>query len=122
VPHSRLAHTFGYRILTPDRIIVISGDTRASPAIARECNRCDILLHEVYSDSGFTLIKPERKPYHAQAHTSATQLGEIAAQAQPGVLVLVHQLFFGVSDSVLVSEVRSRFSGQIVSAKDLDIF
>jgi ribonuclease Z len=122
VPHSRLDFAFGYRITTPDRTIVISGDTRASPAIARECNRCDILLHEVYSDAGFTRIPEGRKPYHAQAHTSASQLGEIATAARPGLLLLVHQLFFGVPDSVLVAEVRSRYTGPVVSAADLDVF
>ncbi|HTO73892.1 MAG TPA: MBL fold metallo-hydrolase [Gemmatimonadales bacterium] len=122
VPHSNLAHAFGYRITTPDRVIVISGDTRASPVIARECDHCDILLHEVYSDSGFRRIPEIRQRYHAQAHTSATQLGAIASEARPGLLVLVHQLFFGVSDSVLLAEVRSAYDGRVVSAKDLDSF
>jgi ribonuclease BN (tRNA processing enzyme) len=122
VPHSTWKHSFGYRIQTPDRVIVISGDARANPAIARECNGCDILVHEVYSDAGFATIPDARKAYHAHAHTSATQLGEIATQARPGVLVLYHQLFFGASDSTLVAEVRSRFGGRVVSAKDLDRF
>ncbi len=122
VPHNSWKHSFGYRIQTPDRVIVISGDARANPAIARECNGCDILVHEVYSDAGFATIPEVRKAYHAHAHTSATQLGEIATQARPGVLVLYHQLFFGASDSTLVAEVRSKFGGRVVSAKDLDRF
>ena len=122
VPHSGWRHAFGYRIRTPDKVIVISGDARANPAIARECNGCDILVHEVYSDSGFATIPPLRQKYHAQAHTSATQLGDIATAARPGLLVLYHQLFFGASDSTLVAEVRSRFKGRVVSAKDLDRF
>jgi ribonuclease BN (tRNA processing enzyme) len=122
VPHSAWKHAFGYRIQTPDRIIVISGDARANTAIARECNGCDILIHEVYSDSGFATIPAARQPYHAQAHTSATQLGDIATAARPGVLVLYHQLYFGASDSTLLTEVRSRFSGRVVSARDLDRF
>lgn len=122
VPHSAWKHALGYRIQTPDKVIVISGDSRANPTIARECNGCDILVHEVYSDSGFTTIAPARQRYHAQAHTAATQLGDIAAQAKPKLLVLYHQLFFGASDSTLVAEVRSRFSGRVVSAKDLDRF
>ncbi|MEP7383624.1 MAG: MBL fold metallo-hydrolase [Gemmatimonadota bacterium] len=120
VPHSGWKHAFGYRVQTPDRVIVISGDTRASPAIARECAECDILVHEVYSDSGFTLMSAARQQYHAQAHTSATQLGDIATQARPGLLVLYHQLFFGASDERLLTEVRSRYSGRVVSGKDLD--
>ena len=83
VPHSSWKHAFGFRITTPDRTIVISGDARSNPAIARECNGCDVLIHEVYSDSGFRTIPGVRQPYHAQAHTSATQLGAIATAARP---------------------------------------
>ncbi len=122
VPHSAWKHSFGYRIQTPDKVIVISGDARANPAIARECNGCDILVHEVYSDSGFLTIPVGRQPYHAQAHTSASQLAGIATAARPGVLVLYHQLFFGASDAVLLAEVQSRYPGRTVSAKDLDRF
>jgi len=120
VPHSAWKHAFGYRIRTPDRVIVISGDARATPAISRECNGCDILIHEVYSDSGLTTIPASRQPYHVQAHTSATQLGEIATTAKPALLVLYHQLYFGASDATLLREVRSRYAGRVVSASDLD--
>ena len=122
VPHSHWKSAFGYRIATPDRVIVISGDARANPAIARECNGCDVLIHEVYSDSGFRTIPVARQAYHAQAHTSATQLGDIATAARPKLLVLHHQLFFGVGDDVLIAEVRSRFGGPVVSARDLQRF
>ena len=122
VPHSAWKTAFGYRIQTPDRTIVISGDARANPAIARECNGCDVLIHEVYSDAGFASMSPSRQPYHAQAHTSATQLGEIATAARPGVLVLYHQLYFGSTDEQLLVEVRSTFAGKVVSGRDLQRF
>lgn len=122
VPHSAWKYAFGYRIDTPDRSIVISGDARANDAIERECNGCDILIHEVYSDAGFATIPAARQPYHAQAHTSATQLGDIATRARPRLLVLYHQLFFGASDEQLLAEVRARFKGPVVSAHDLDRF
>jgi ribonuclease Z len=118
VPHGSWEHAFGYHITTPDKVIVISGDTRASPVIARECNGCDILIHEVYSDSGFLTRSAERQSYHSQAHTSASQLGAIATQARPGLLVLYHQLYFGASDERLLSEVRAAYRGAVVSAKD----
>jgi len=91
-------------------------------AIARECNGCDILVHEGYSGTRFATIPPKRQPYHAQAHTSATHLGDVAARARPGLLVLSHQLWFSASDSTLLGEVRSRFRGRVVSARDLDRF
>ena len=122
VPHSEWKYAFGYRIETPDRTIVISGDTRQSPAIVAACNGCDVLIHEVYSDSGFTSVPPLRQKYHAQAHTSATQLGAIATQARPKLLILTHLLFFGASEERLLAEVRSTFSGNVVLARDLQVF
>ena len=79
-------------------------------------------LREVFSDAGFATIPPERQVYHAQAHTSATQLGDIAAQATPVLLVLYHQLFFGSTEDALLAEVRSHFRGRVVSAHDLDVY
>ena len=122
VPHADWKYAFGYRIQTPDRTIVLSGDDRPNDAIARECSGCDVLIHEVYSDAGFATLPAIRKTYHSHAHTSATQLGDIATLAKPKVLILYHQLFFGSSDETLLKEVRSRFSGHVVSAKDLDVY
>jgi ribonuclease Z len=122
VPHADWKYAFGYRIQTPDRTIVLSGDDRPNDAIAKQCNECDVLIHEVYSNAGFAKQPAARQAYHARAHTSATQLGDIATRAKPKLLVLYHQLFFGSSDETLLSEVRSHYSGRVVSAKDLDIY
>ena len=122
VPHADWKYAFGYRIETPDRVIVLSGDARPNSAIAQQCRECDVLIHEVYSDSGFAGLPALRKTYHAHAHTSATQLGDIASQAKPKLLILYHQLFFGASEETLLSEVQSRFKGRVVSAHDLDSY
>jgi ribonuclease Z len=49
VAHGEWPQAFGYRFETPDRSIVISGDTRPSPALVDACNGCDVLIHEVYT-------------------------------------------------------------------------
>jgi len=121
VPHADWKYSFGYRIDTPDGVIVLSGDERMSDAIEKQCSGCDVLIHEVYSDSGFATLPANRQTYHAHAHTSATQLGDIASKTRPRLLVLYHQLFFGASDAKLVDEVKSHFSGRVVSARDLDV-
>ena len=120
VPHSAWRYAFGYRITTPDRTIVLSGDARANPAIARECRGCDVPIHEVYADAGLSAIAESRQPYHRQAHTSGAQLGDMATAAKPGLLVLYHQLYWDATDEQLLAEVRARFTGRVVSAKDLD--
>ena len=123
VPHPPWQHAFGYRVETPDRVIVISGDTHPTDAIARECAGCDVLLHEVYSAVGLPTVPPERQRYHASAHTSTYELAEIAAKAKPKLLVLYHQLYLGgVSDDDLVREVQSRYHGRVISAHDLDVY
>lgn len=122
VPHADWKYAFGYRIQTPDRTIVISGDERPNDVVSTQCSGCDVLIHEVYSDSGFAKLPRLRQVYHSHAHTSATQLGDIATQAKPKLLILYHQLFFGSSDETLLAEVRSHFSGRVVSARDLEVY
>lgn len=123
VPHTIWPHALSYRFDTPDRHIVVSGDQRPNDTIVAACDGCDILLHEVYSVAGFSRIQSEnRRRYHAFSHTSSYALGEEAARAHPKLLVLYHQLFFGVTPEALVSEVRTRFDGRVVSANDLDVF
>jgi ribonuclease BN (tRNA processing enzyme) len=122
VPHGNWRYAFGYLFETKDRRIVISGDTAPSGALAAACRGCDVLLHEVYSTSGFARRPPEWQRYHARYHTSARELGELAARARPRLLVLYHQLFWGTSEEELVREVQARFDGKVVSGKDLDVY
>ena len=122
VPHAGWKYAFGYRIETPDRVIVLSGDSRPNARIVDECRGCDVLIHEVYSDAGFATVSRVRQAYHAQAHTAATVVGDLATRARPGLLILYHQLFFGASDETLLSEVRAHYSGRVVSARDLDVY
>jgi ribonuclease BN (tRNA processing enzyme) len=121
VPHDGWEHAYGYRFETADRVLVISGDTRPSQTIVDACNGCDVLVHEVYSGTGFARRTPEWQAYHADAHTSAAQLAEVAGRARPKLLVLYHQLFMGVTDEDLVREVREAgYPGPVVSARDLE--
>lgn len=119
VPHSEWPNAYGYRIDTPDRSIVISGDTRESAAVSDACNGCDVLIHEVYSDSGFTTVPAARQPYHAAAHTPATAVGRVAAKGRAKMVLLTHVLFFGATEDRILREVRSTYAGPVVIARDL---
>jgi ribonuclease BN (tRNA processing enzyme) len=122
VAHGGWPQAFGYRFETPDRTIVISGDTAPVDAIVENCRGCDILVHEVYSQAGWEKREPEWKRYHSASHTSGPALGQIASQADPKLLVLTHQLLWGATPEELLAEVRSSFSGSVVYGKDLDVF
>jgi len=122
VPHGAWPQAFGYRFQTPDRTIVVSGDTGPGSHIEDQCQRCDVLVHEVYSEAGFAKRPPDWQAYHARYHTSSRQLGAIASRARPGLLVLYHQLLWSSTEDALLDEVRSAYDGKIVSAHDLDVY
>jgi ribonuclease BN (tRNA processing enzyme) len=122
VSHGSWPLAFGYRFQTPDRSIVISGDTTPSRSIIDNCNGCDVLIHEVYSRKGFLRRPPEWQKYHSASHTSTVELAEIANKAKPGLLILYHQLFWGSTEEELLEELRQQYKGRVVSGRDLDIF
>lgn len=123
VLHGSWSHAFGYRITDGERVIVISGDTHPSPALIEASRGADVLVHEVYSTEGHAALPPAWRRYHASFHTSTEELVAIANEAQPGLLVLYHQLYFGVDDADLITEIRSRgYAGPVVSAADLDVY
>jgi len=122
VAHGDWDQAFGYRVETPDRVVVISGDTAPVDAIVDQCSGCDILIHEVYSQAGWERRVPEWQRYHAASHTSGPALAELATRAQPKLLILTHQLLWGATPEELLQEVRHGFSGFVVYGKDLDVF
>jgi ribonuclease BN (tRNA processing enzyme) len=124
VPHANWGRgrALGFRFETPDRVVVISGDTRPSDAVVEACAGCDLLVHEVYSTERFEERPPEWRRYHAGAHTSTTELAAIATRAKPRLLVLYHQLFWGATEDDLVREVKAGYGGRVVSGSDLDVF
>ncbi|MGI8842784.1 MAG: MBL fold metallo-hydrolase, partial [Gemmatimonadaceae bacterium] len=122
VEHGDWDTAFAYRFETADRVIVISGDARLSESLVAACNGCDVLMHEVYSAERFTQLPTEWQRYHARAHTSTEQLADLATRARPKLLVLYHQLYWGATDEDLLREIRSRYPGNVVSARDLGLY
>jgi ribonuclease Z len=107
---------FGFRVQTADRVVVISGDTRPSEAVVEACNGCDILFHEVF---GYR-FGPEGPSGAAQGHTSAEELGELAKRAMPKHLVIYHDV--GVRHDIATGLIKKAFSGEVIFARDLDIY
>ncbi|MCC6927837.1 MAG: MBL fold metallo-hydrolase [Gemmatimonadaceae bacterium] len=123
VPHGDWKEAFGYRFETPDRVIVISGDTKASRAVVDACNGCDLLVHEVYSTERFATRPARWQEYHRNAHTSTVELARLAIEARAKSLVLYHQLYWGATDDDLLREVRGAgYRGPLASAHDLGVY
>jgi len=122
VRHGTWENAFGFRFTTRDRVIVISGDAAPDATVEAYAKGADILIHEVYSVSGFARRDEFWQDYHSNNHTSAHELGEIASRAQPKLLVLYHVLFWGSSEETVLEEVREKYSGDVVLGHDLDIY
>jgi ribonuclease Z len=122
VPHGSWPEAWGYRFTTPDTVIVISGDTAPSDVLKQYSQGADVLIHEVYSEEGFAKKEPQWQKYHAKNHTSTSELGRLASEVKPKLLILYHQLLWGSTHETLIDEVKSEFSGTVVSARDLDVF
>jgi ribonuclease Z len=122
VRHGTWENAFGFRFTTPDRVIVISGDAAPDANVEKYAKGADILIHEVYSVSGFARRDEFWQDYHSNNHTSAHELGEIASRAQPKLLVLYHVLFWGSSEETVLEEVREKYSGEVVLGHDLDVY
>ena len=122
VKHGTWPNAYGLRFTTPERVIVISGDTAPCENIIKYGRDADILIHEVYYKKTYDQKDALWKKYHADHHTSTHELAEIANQIKPKLLVLYHTLFWGATDSDLLDEIAEKYSGEVIVGKDLAIF
>jgi ribonuclease BN (tRNA processing enzyme) len=128
VRHEEMADSFGYRFDTPDRTIVISGDTTPTQALIEHSHGCDVLIHEAYSMDGYNKVSPVSQAYRRKHHTSSVELAAIANAVKPGLLVIYHRTNVGAApetldcEDVLIGEIRQNYRGQVVAAHDLDVF
>ena len=122
VAHGAIEPAYGYRVTTPDKTIVISGDTAYSENLIGMAKGADILVHEVISEAGLNALEPFWQNYHSSAHTTTTELAKVANATRPSLLVLYHVLYYGAPIESALSEVKALYDGEVVLAADLDVF
>ena len=122
VEHGNWPNAFGFRFITPDRVVVISGDTKPCENLIRYSQDADILIHEVYSFAGYQKKDASWKIYHSVNHTSTYELAEIANIIKPGLIILYHTLSWGSSNDEILEEINSRYKGKVVVGSDLDVY
>jgi ribonuclease Z len=101
VNHSPIEPAVGYKVRYKDRTLVISGDTRQSPAVLREARGADLLIHEALAND---LVEPMSEVAAAAGrdnlaqifkdiqnyHTTPQQAAETARDAGVDYLLLTH--------------------------------
>ncbi len=128
VRHGTMKDAFGFRFETPDKTIVISGDTSPSEAVEENCKNCDILIHEAYSQHTYDRVSQRWQKYRRNYHTSSQELADIANRVKPGLLVLYHRANAGGGiglpnpEDVLLDEITRFYKGPVVTGHDLEIY
>jgi ribonuclease BN (tRNA processing enzyme) len=128
--------SYSYRFDTPDRVVVFTGDTGATDAVAELAKEADLLVTETssFQDRMQRLINDGRwqamsaaeqagiSRQAAQGHMTLEIIGKMAARANVKAVVLSHlSLRSDDSDDYTpwAAEVKKYFSGQVLIAKDL---
>ena len=109
-----------YRFDTPDRSIVISGDTSPAQATIDACHGCDVMIHEVNSLAWLAKRPPAFQAFAAKYHTTSAQLADLATRAKPRLLILYHVQAF--SPDEVFKEMVDRYNGHVVVGRDLDVY
>lgn len=105
-PVRHLVPTIGLRMESSanGRAVVYSGDTEPCPAVVRMASGADVLIHEA-SGGGV-------------GHSSASQAGAIAREAEVGHLLLIHYPGTVTAASSLLEQAKVTFSGRVSLAED----
>jgi ribonuclease Z len=126
-PTKHAMESYGYRFDTPDRVVVISGDTNPTQATVDACRGCDVLVHEVHTPAWLAARREAGgapagtfRRFSEKYHTTTAQLAKLASEARPRLLILYH--YSSVSPEELQSDMMSRYSGHFVIGRDLDVY
>jgi ribonuclease Z len=122
VPHGTWPNAWGFRFTTPDKVIVLSGDSSPSEKVREYASGADILIHEVYYKKAWDAKDDFWKNYHAHNHTSTVELAGIANKAKPKLIVLYHILFWGGTEEDLLNEITAKYDGKVIVGRDLDVY
>ncbi len=141
-PTKHALESYGYRFDTPDRSVVISGDTSPTEETINACNGCDVLIHEARAVEMFAKLPEDRRSFGAKNHTTSEQLAALATKAKPGLLIVYHAWIswwpsveaagdqsvvlttggLHSTPDVLQREIGLRYSGKFVIGRDLDVY
>lgn len=83
-PVCHTIESVGYRVRAGSKVFVYTGDTRPCDAVAERAKGASVLIHEA------TFASDNREEAIKQGHSTSADAAIVAAQAQPGMLVLTH--------------------------------
>lgn len=105
---------YGFHVEAEGKRIIYSGDTAPSEKLVNAAKDADLLIHEC--------SLPDRLKDMAPNHTTPSELGVVASQANVKTLVITHlypELIEELGDAL--RSIRASFSGKIIVPRDTQI-
>ena len=129
-PHGTFAQNFGYKFTTADRVVVWAGDGQVSDSFAEAAQDADLVFSEVASvetadNATWGGTTPEEKEETMWAyHMKPSKLARLATEANVKTLVLHHECNYSepFDPEALVHEMKKEYKGNVISARDADVF
>ena len=100
----------------PGRVVVLSGDTRPTPALVKAATNADLLVHEA------TFGDEEKDRARETGHSTATEAAQVALAARARRLVLTHlSARYSASGEILLKEAQAVFAETVVARDGMTI-
>lgn len=136
VAHKPISPAVGYRFDYKGRSVVFSGDTVKLPIVAKACNGCDLLVHEVLNaemvgtlEAAFQKVGRKRlvkiMADIPDYHTTPVEAAETAQAAKAKMLVFSHivpALPLGYLDAYFMKGADVAYDGPMILGKDGMLF
>lgn len=132
VKHDPVEPALGYRFDYKGRSVVISGDTAPTATVARMCNGCDVLVHEVLNPAMVGRISAAAKAHGDGRiakimsdipgyHSSPVAVAGVASKGKARMLVFTHivpRMPTKLLHPYYLRGVAQAYSGQVVMGED----
>jgi len=117
------AFAFRFNLKKSGVSVTFSGDTTKSDNLIALAKDTDILVHEAQFSLDDAYYHNRFPPnYLVNSHTSAEQVGEVAAAANAKHVVLSHYEPTNLPDSDWLNAIATHFSGKVTVARDGQVF
>ncbi|MCP3992779.1 MAG: MBL fold metallo-hydrolase [Actinomycetia bacterium] len=125
VHHEPVTPSVGFRIETPDGVVVISGDTRVCDEVGELSRGASVVVHEAMRTNvmrHFFGVAPQLQQI-SEYHADTVELGAMAERVKIPHLVLTHLIPFVTTDAdrqgFADDLVAGGYTGQVTVARDL---